>query len=329
MTRSRTFGWRALLSAATLTLAAALCAPGAAQAQTKLRIAGLKTTALIPLYLADRAGHFKAEGLEVEFVMLAAGPAVASAVSSGSAEIGYSASIPVIYARAANQPFKIFTTLSQETGAPGGAWVWLVASEKSGVDSMKGLAGKTILYNAASSLCELEYRDHLAKAGVAWDSVKKVVVPFPQMQAALELGNADSACIIEPFYTGMKISPNIKAKTLAAGMLADLDPRKGVALDVLFVREDWGMKNMDVLKRFHKALGKAVADIVRDPSIRKRMVIEEFKLSPAISSLIKTELNYTDFNPRVDMIEPILTGMSRHGMLKSPLKAEDLVLTVK
>lgn len=306
-----------------------LAAPGAALAQTKLRLAGLKTITLIPLYYAERSGLFKQEGLEVEFIVLGTGPAVASAITSGSAEIGYTASIPVIFARANNQPFKIFTTLTQETGAPDGGWVWLVASEKSGAKSLADLRGKTIMYNAAASLCELEYRDHLAKAGVPWDSVKKIVVPFPQMQAALELGNADSACIIEPFYTSMRVSPNIKAQRLAQGMLADLDPKKGVALDVLFVREDWGQKNMDTLKRFHRALGKSIAQIQQDPSIRKRMMVEEFKLSPAVSSLMKSDLTFTDFNPRLDMISPIIEGMTRHGMLKTPVKAEDLVLTVK
>jgi NitT/TauT family transport system substrate-binding protein len=299
------------------------------QAQTKLRLVGLKTGILIPLYHAERAGHFKKEGLDVEFTVLSAGPAAAAAVVSGSAEIGYSASIPVIFARARNQPFKIVTTLSQETGAADGAWTWLVASEKSGINSIRDLTGKTIMYNAAGSLCELEYRDHLKKAGVSWDAVKKIVVPFPQMQAALELGNADSACIIEPFFTSMRVSPNIKARTLAQGMLANLDPKHGVALDVLFVREDWGRKNIDVLKRFHRGLARAIADIRRDPSIRQRMLVEEFKLSPAIASLMKSDVDYTEFEPRLDMFAPILTGMKEHGLLKEPVTAEDLVLRLK
>lgn len=321
--------WLRLAAGSLLAALFALPLAAGAQAPTKLRLAGLKTMTLIPLYHAQRNGHFKAEGLDVEFIVLNAGPAVASAVTSRSAEIGYSASIPVIYARANNQPFKVFATLTQETGAPDGAWTWLVASAKSGVNSMKDLAGKTIMYNAASSLCELEYRDYLAKAGVAWESVKKIIVPFPQSPAALELGNADSACMIEPFYTHVRVSPSIQAKTLAQGMLANLDPKKGVALDVLFVREDWGAQNLDVLRRFHRALGKATAEIKADPSIRKRMLTEEFKLSPAIASLMKSDLEFTDFNPRIDMFEPILDGMRRNDMLKTPVKAEDLILPVK
>ena len=133
-------------------------------------------------------------------------------------------------------------------------WTWLIASERSGVKTMKELAGKTIALNAFGALCELQFREHLAKAGVPWSAVKPIVLPVPQMPAALELGNADAACVFEPIYTAAKMSPNIKAVTLATGMIADMEKFGAISLEGVYAREDWLEKNTDLARKIVKVV---------------------------------------------------------------------------
>lgn len=308
----------ALVAAGLAALAAA------APAQTALKVGGLKTISLLPVSYAVEKGYFKREGLDVEVVTVNSGPAVISAVMSNSVQIGYSASLPVLFARAQNQPVRIFTAFTYETTQPEGQWTWLVASERSGVKSVKELAGKTIAINASSSLCELLAREHLAKAGVAWDAVKKIVVPFPQMQAALQLGNADAACLVEPFRTNVRVAPAIKGVTLASGSLAGGAPR--YALDILFAKEDWGNANKDTLRRFNKGLKAALDDFSRDRAAWRKLIADEFKLGPAVVSLMKSDLEFSDLLPKASDIQPLVDGLSRHGLLSAPLKAGDLIL---
>jgi ABC-type nitrate/sulfonate/bicarbonate transport system substrate-binding protein len=307
-----------------LALAAAILP---ASAQTSLKVAGLRTIALLPVQHALKQGYFKREGLDVEIITVGAGPAVISAVTSGSAQIGYTASVPVLFARAQNQPVRIFDAFTYETAKEGGQWTWLVANEKSGIKSVKDLAGKTLAMNAMGAVCELQFREHMAKAGIAFESAKKIVVPFPQMQAALQLGNADAACVVEPFRTNMKVSPEIKATTLAAGILADQSQR--YTLDVLFAREDWGQANMDTLRRFNRGLMSALADFNKDNASFRRMITDDFKLSPAVVSLMKSDLEFTALQPTAADIKPLLDGLSRQGLLKAALKPEDVILQVK
>ncbi len=298
-----------------------------AAAQTTLKVAGLRTIALLPVQHALQQGYFKREGLDVELITVGAGPAVISAVVSGSAQIGYTASVPVLFARAQNQPVRIFDAFTYETQKEGGQWTWLVASKKSGITSMKDLAGRTLALNAMGALCELQFREHMAKAGIPFESARKIVVPFPQMQAALQLGNADAACVVEPFRTSMKVSPGIDAVTLASGVLAN--PARRHALDVLFVREDWGQAHMAALRSFNRGLMSALHDFNKDNASLRRRITEDFKLGPAVVSLMKSDLEFSALQPEPADIQPLLDGLLRQGLLKTSLKAEDVTLHVR
>ncbi|MBO9642310.1 MAG: ABC transporter substrate-binding protein [Pseudacidovorax sp.] len=308
-------------------LALALVAGGLpALAQTALKVGGFRTITMLPIEHGVRQGYFKKEGLDVEVLTVNAGPAVISAVASGSVQIGYSAAVPVLFARAQNQPVAIVDALTQESAEADGQWTWLIASEKSGVKSVRELAGRTVAINAMGGACELLLRDHLAKAGVAYDGVKKIVVPFPQMQAALQLGNADAACLVEPFRTNVNVTPAIKGLTVAKGILADLS--RPYALDVLFVREDWAGGNADTLRRFNRGLARALDDYRRNPALLRQQMADDFKLGPATVSLMQSNLRFGDLTASPAQIQPLLDGLARHGMLKNPPTAQAAVLSL-
>lgn len=309
-----------------LVLAAGLLlgAASGAQAQTSLKIAGSRTITLLPVSYAQKQGYFKREGLDVQVLPVPAASAVVSAVVSGSAQIGYGGSVGIIFARAQNQPLSIFSALTFEEAKADGRWTWLMASERSGVRKPQDLAGKTIAMNATGGVCELLVREHLAKAGVPYESTKTIVVPFPQMQAALQLGNADAACVVEPMRTNIRTSPDVKGITVAEGILADAAQR--YVLDVLFTRDDWGSANPEVLRKFHLGLASAFADYRKDPTLFRRQIAEEFKLGPAVVSLMKSDLGFSDAAPTVAELAPLVDGLKRSGMLKSELKPEALVL---
>ena len=89
-------------------LAAILGFAAPASAQQKIRVALLRTTAMIPIIDAEKMGYFKREGIETEIVTLNNGPAALSAVVSGSADIGWAATMPVVSAVAEKQPIRAF-----------------------------------------------------------------------------------------------------------------------------------------------------------------------------------------------------------------------------
>ncbi len=209
-----------IVLAAALVLGAAIL-PGSLQAQqlTPLRVSNFQNTVVLGLYHGIDKGYFKEAGLDVELVRVATGAAAVSAVASGQADIGWAATTVPIFARSNGVKVKVFMTADQE-GPPDHYGTFIDASAKSGINSFADLKGKTVMINAFGTAGELAIRDRLQKAGLNWDDVKKVTVPFPQMQAALELGNADVAVTIQPMHAAIMANKAIGAKVLDGGTLS-------------------------------------------------------------------------------------------------------------
>lgn len=305
----------------------ALGAHAQAQGPIALTLAGLRTIQFLPVLYAHKQGYFKREGLDVNLISLNSGPAVISAVSTGSAQVGYASPVPIIFARSQGQPMRIFDALTMTTPGGHAEWNWLVATEKSGIKSIKDLAGKTIALNTMGGACELQFRENMAKAGVSFDDVKKIVVPYPQMQAALQLGNADAACVVEPFRTSMKVSPEIKATVISNGTLAD--HAKRFPEDILFVSEDWGRAHPEALRRIQRGVAAALADFKKDPTLFKRTLTEDFKLGAAVASLISSNIEFANVEPTPTDLQPLTDALARHRMLKTPVNPQDVVMEVK
>ena len=203
---------------------------------TTVRFAYLVADSMLPALYAQDKGYFAAAGIDAEFIPVQGGPAVVAAIASGEADVGYAALVPPINGRLNGVPLKIFLQLGKEA-EPDHKYTWLVTSTASGIADLAGVKGKKIGFNANGGLCELAWRDHLASVGLTIADVEPVVLPFPEQEAALEQGNIDATCTINPFYSSMGANAALGVVTLAAGTLADLTIP--LANDGLFATEDW------------------------------------------------------------------------------------------
>lgn len=312
------------LSASLAGLAALLLMAGAASAQQKVRFAYLKSTTLLPFFLAEQKGYFKAEGLDVEFIAVAGGPAVAAAIAGGSAEIGYAAPSPIAAAREQGQPYRFFIGLEREQ-YPGKTWGAIIATEKSGVTKLADLAGKTVTVGPPAGLCELMVREWLHHSGVRFDQIKPLFIPFPQMQAALEVGNADAACIIEPFLTAA-LASKAKPVKLTGGYLA-AHP-KSYIVDGIFAKDDWIAANTKTIDAIKRAVLKAGTELAKDKTVVGAILKDEFRFPPALMDKIRMDYG-SNVGIAVEDFEPIIERMKARGMLKSAITAADLVHTGK
>jgi NitT/TauT family transport system substrate-binding protein len=92
-----------------------LLASGMAQAAEKLKVVLSSTSfAWLPLYVADGAGLFAKEGLDVEIVNVKDGTVVVTAILNGDADIAGVGGNAVFASRAAGQPVKFLTPMNTE-----------------------------------------------------------------------------------------------------------------------------------------------------------------------------------------------------------------------
>lgn len=299
---------------------------GAAQvhAQQKVKVAYLRASQLVSHWHAEKLGLFKKEGIEAEIVNVNNGPAVAAAVASGSVDFGWAGAVPIVFARAQNQPFKVFIAAGMETADN---WaVYIVASARSGVKTIADLKGKTFVMNAVGAVCELQMRAHFKKAGMRFEDVKTIIAPFPQMAPNLELGNGDAACPIEPFVTQMKLGGKINPVTLALGNVPDMAEKKlTIPADAYFATETWLGKNPKVASGFLRALVEANKDLAADMNKYRQYLIDEFKMPKDQADAVSIFMNRGDQVPRAAEWQTLIDAMTDAGMMKQPIKASDIV----
>ena len=93
---------------------ATLDAPRVARAQAKLpdtiKMGYLPVNAVLPMYVSEAVNFWKDEGLKVEFLRFAGGPAILEALASGSIPCGDVGNSPAIVTASRGLPF-IFPTL--------------------------------------------------------------------------------------------------------------------------------------------------------------------------------------------------------------------------
>ena len=317
-------GWMVLAGA--LVFSAAI-APGSARAQqlTPLRVTNFQNTVVLGLYHGIDKGYFKQEGLDVELVRVATGAAAVSAVASNQADIGWAATTVPIFARSNGVKVKAFMTADQE-GPPDHYGTFIDASAKSGINTFADLKGKTVMINAFGTAGELAIRDRLQKAGVSWDDVKKVTVPFPQMQAALELGNADVAVTIQPMHASIMANKAIGAKVLDVGTLSDSRTKPATA-SVYFASDDWLARNEKTALAFGRAFLRAQKEVHDDPKLRLGLVMKIAGMDEATAKTVP-EAWFETLAITREAATPAYDTLIRTGMMTKSFPVEDVIATL-
>lgn len=311
-----------LLLGAAAALALLNIAP--AFAQQKVKVAYLRAGQLVTHWHAEKLGLFKKEGIETEIINVNNGPAVAAAVASGSADFGWAGAVPIVFARAQNQPFKVFATTGLETSDN---WaVYIIASGRSGIKTVADLKGKTFVMNAVGAVCELQMRAHFKKAGIRFEDVKTIIAPFPQMAPNLELGNGDATCPIEPFLTQMQLGGKINPVILARGNVPDMAEKKiSVPADAYFATEAWLAKNEKVAAGILRAVVAANKDLASDMNKYRQYLISEFKMPKEQADAVSIFMNRGDQVARASEWQVLVDAMVDVGMMKQKIDAATLV----
>lgn len=294
--------------------------------ETPVRVAYFLADSMLPALYAQDKGYFSEAGLDVEFVAVQTGPAVVSAVASGEADIGYAAPVPPINGRLNGVPVKMFPQLSQEL-APDKTYTWLVASKASGIADLAGVKGKKIGFNANGGLCELMWRDHLASVGLTIDDVVPVVLPFPEQEAALQQGNLDATCTINPFYVSMLGNAELGVTMLATGTLADLS--QPLMNDALFATDDWLAANGETATAVARVMDKARKELLSDRAALSGAAEKYMELAPeAAASFVLPIVNESMLITPAD-VQRILDAMVKTGLNPGPLNGADFVYELK
>ena len=296
-----------------------------AQELTKLRVGNFQNTVVLGLYHGLDKGYFRDAGLDVELVRVATGAAAVSAVASGQADVGWAASSVPIFARSNGVKVKLFMTADQE-GPPNHYGTFIDASARSGIKTAADLKGKTVMINAFGTAGELAIRERLQKVGLTWDDVQKVTVPFPQMPAALELGNADVVVTIQPMHAAIMANKAIGAVIVDRGTLT-ASATQAVTASAYFASDDWLAKNEKAAIAFGRAFLKATQEVHANPALRLELVMKIAGMDRATAETIP-EAWFENLAIKKEAFAPNYDTLAKTGMMTKPFPVDEVIATL-
>lgn len=230
-------------------------APGGPE-KSKIKVAVLPTTDIVPLYLAIDSGYFKQEGLEVEPIMGRSGSDCVAKMTSGEVDIAFSSYTPFFVAKAKN--VSDIKLVADATSAGPGAYP-VITVPFSPVKSISDMAGKRVGITAKLTMSHLMTASQLKVHGIDPDGIQWVELPFTAMAERLKKGDIDAAYIAEPFL--QQAAAQVGAYPVfdtATGPTADI-PLTGYGAITTFVN-----KYPKTLAAFQRVMKKATDEASTD-----------------------------------------------------------------
>jgi NitT/TauT family transport system substrate-binding protein len=235
--------WLALIAAAALACAA--------QAQEKVVMGMSGWTGFQPLKLAEYAGIFKKNGVDIEIrfiapvqrsTALAAGALNAAATTVDQHIVWTSAGIPTVQV----------ALIDKSNGGDG-------IAVRHTINSIKELKGKSVNVDGPGTVQHFMLSYILEKNGLSIQDVIRVTMGAQPAAQAFVAGQSDAAVTYEPYLSAVRAKPD-------AGKIIVTSKDYPVVIDVLVFRKDFIEKHPKIVRATVDSFFEALEMIKREPA---------------------------------------------------------------
>jgi len=284
---------------------------------TKVSVGVIPIVDCAPIYLGNKQGFFKEEGIQLDIQTATGGAAIVPGVVSGSFDFAFSNLISVMVAKDKGLDLKFVANGASTTGEKGKDIGGVVVPAGSSIQSPKDLAGKTVSVNNLSNIGDTTIKSVIEKDGGSTADVKFVEVAFPDAPAALANKQVDAAWILEPFLSkavadgGKIISSNF----------ADMSPELDIA--GYFTKADTIKGKADLTQKFTRAMNKSLEYAQAHPQEVRDIVGTYTKIDEATRAKMILPRYRVEFNK--DAFKTLGDAAARYGTLSKAPSAGDLL----
>ena len=284
--------------------------------KTHLTVGALPIVDDAPLFLAIKNGYFKQQGLTVTTEIIPQSTLAIPDMLHGTVDIIGTGNYVSFFEGQAKETFSIKVLAAGSVCTKNNFSI--LALPKSGIKGPAGLAGKTIAVNLTNNIQTLMTNAVLKANGVNPASVKYVVVPFPDMAAALKAGRVDAISVVEPFITGAEQSDGaVPVMSECTGSLARLPAGR------LLRHRGVGGQVPPHRPRLPGRHGKAQAFANAHPAAVRAILPTYTKISAAAAPHINLGLFPPTMNPA--QLQRVANLMLAGGLLKTRLDVQPLL----
>ena len=285
--------------------------------KTRIRVGVLPVVDVGPYYLAVENGYFKAEGLDVETVVTQSGKASIDGLISGELDISQG-SYPAAF-QAQSRKAADFKIVAEALAAKPGHLV-LGAPPNSPVKRMQDVAGKRVAVTAKNTMCDLAPKAVLESNSVDYTKIQWVEMSFPEMIPAMQRGDVDAACLVEPWVT--TAAKQIGAVPLvdgASGPTANM-PMAGFVVNSGQGR--FGSTNPNTIAAFQRALNRAALE-AQDRSKVEPVLIKYVKIDQETADIMTIATYSTSLDAR--RVQRVADLMEHFGVIKEHLDVSKMI----
>ncbi|MFC8780431.1 ABC transporter substrate-binding protein [Streptomyces nigra] len=290
---------------------------GSSGGVTTVKVGLIPIVDVAPLYLGQKKGFFKEQGLELEFTTAQGGAAIVPGVASGQFQFGFSNVTSLMVAQSNGVPVKAVANGIASTGEPGKDFGALMVEKGSPLKSPKELEGRKVAINTLKNINETAVRASVRSAGGDPDEVEFVELPFDQMPAALDKGQIDAAMVVEPATATIKNQDGVEI----ASPLVDVAPDLTVAL--YFTSKQYAERNPEVVEKFQKAAAQSLAYADAHPDEARETITTYTKIPADV--LAKVTLPKWPAEPNRASIEALMKLGRSDGLFKTDPNLDELL----
>ncbi|MFG3182663.1 ABC transporter substrate-binding protein [Streptomyces nigra] len=290
---------------------------GSSGGVTTVKVGLIPIVDVAPLYLGQKKGFFKEQGLELEFTTAQGGAAIVPGVASGQFQFGFSNVTSLMVAQSNGVPVKAVANGIASTGEPGEDFGALMVKKGSPLKSPEELEGRKVAINTLKNINETAVRASVRSAGGDPDEVEFVELPFDQMPAALDKGQIDAAMVVEPATATIKNQDGVEI----ASPLVDVAPDLTVAL--YFTSKQYAERNPEVVEKFQKAAAQSLAYADAHPDEARETITTYTKIPADV--LAKVTLPKWPAEPNRASIETLMKLGRSDGLFRTDPNLDELL----
>lgn len=280
-----------------------------------IRITGLVTEAMCPLYYGMKSGKFARAGLDVTYTPNNSGSAAMAAVVSGDLEMGTSNTLSISSAHLRGIPIVVvapqvlYTTRTHEA--------MLQVAPDAHVQTGADLNGKMIAVPTLAGINALAAKAWVDRHGGDASTLKFIEMPNSSQPEAVAQHRIDAA-ILEPPVLEASIADGT-SKTIGDPMGAIAT---SYAIAAFVAKAEWATANADAVARFSGVLAESAKYVNTQYAETAPLVAELTKIDLAIVSKMARTTSGKGLDPA--QFQPLIDAAAKFGFIPRPFPAREL-----
>ena len=301
------------VSAAALALAPR---PLRAQALTKVRLVGVHTDDLTPVYWGIQQGMYQKIGLDIEMIAANSGTAATTAVVAGTYELGKGSAVASLVAHLRGLPLTIIANgVMWDPKAP--TTVAVVAPD-SPIKRPRDLNGKTASAAALNDIVTVTIANWVDKDGGDSKTIKWVEIPNSAEAEAIATHRVDVCQLNEPAYTEAVAAG--KVRPLGDGLSSSAIANSFV-IAIYFAHPDFAQKNPELMHGFARVTYEAAAYTNTHHAETAQMMSDVTKIPVEVMRRINRAPGATVGDP--SLLQPVIDVAAKYGNIPRVFPAKD------